>query len=994
MRRAVRAALVGLLLVGLFTLGALFAPVVAQSPTPPAATAAPTPTLTDAELLGVPQVDGFFAFVQRRGVWVGALVLGVVVAGWLLRRYGLRWLDKRDQQGEQQAQVREAQRGTEQQEQAGLAAYLTWLQEECGALPQKPLDEDDEQMLLEKVYVPLRVVEREQIARFVDFRVGRFAAAEEQQARKQALTGLDQSHGVFRLLSDRDCLPPIVARPSRADSQDEEPLLTTRLLLVGDAGSGKTTTLHFGALMLARDCLEARSVNARTELDLHTQERLLPVYIKLTLLTRYLREKYRADRSRLIGCSPELIYEWLDQHTTSQHDKIPAGLITQHVKGGKCLILFDGLDETGDTAQRDFAKELIANLVQACPNNRYIVASRPCAGVALGLVGFVERHLSPLNEDEMRRLLDQWFREVGSSTRRRARRNINQEFDELWGRLQESARLFDMATNPLLLTSMAILVHGGDSLPTERAKIYNRLVSLTIVRWRDAELRRGLPPDDESSAAHIYPEESDDDVRLRLQVLAAEMLKREQREFVLAEIQEHLEPIYSANRAWGSERCRNYIRTLMESLALHSGLMQERDERYSFIHFTLQEYLAARYYDEEDDIAGLLQWRAEPRWKETILLAVGHWATSGHRKRAEQALTKLLDSGESHSLLLAAEALDEANAGQKVELGAPLTRCTTALRACAFDPTSHHDAVLRNRAATLLDRLGADDDRPGLDLTRADYWAERIDAGVFSMGDDNGASDERPQFDCTIRQPYALARFPVTNRQYLLFVEGLAGRGSDEACAAAQQVLEKHPQRSAEDFHPRYWSGARYRAGEGNHPVVGVDWHAASAFAAWVDIWLHAAQFVKPQERILLPSEAEWERAAAYPLVLPGGDTRAGRREYPWGAWSEVVRANSDESGISDTSVVGIFPHGAADCGAEELAGNVWEWTRSAYRPYPYDASVECAMGEGDSEKWLTVRGGGWGTHPFHLRASNRNYNPPDDHYDELGFRLVRHSQV
>ena len=64
----------------------------------------------------------------------------------------------------------------------------------------------------------------------------------------------------------------------------EEPDTTiTRLLLVGDAGSGKTTTLHYGALMLAEDYKQGNSVLSRAELDLHCQDRPLPVYIRLTL---------------------------------------------------------------------------------------------------------------------------------------------------------------------------------------------------------------------------------------------------------------------------------------------------------------------------------------------------------------------------------------------------------------------------------------------------------------------------------------------------------------------------------------------------------------------------------------------------------------------------------------------------------------------------------------------------------------------------------------
>src|SRR5206468_12243875 len=112
-----------------------------------------------------------------------------------------------------------------------------------------------------------------------------------------------------------------------------------------------------------------------------------------------------------------------------------------------------------------------------------------------------------------------------------------------------------------------------------------------------------------------------------------------------------------------------------------------------------------------------------------------------------------------------------------------------------------------------------------------------------------------PQFDYTIHRPYALARFPVTNRQYLLFLEALAGRGTPEAVAAAQQLLPlmAQHQQTHEQFHPRYWPGARYRAGEGNHPIVGVTWYAATTFAWWANAWLHSLNALAPGEELRLP---------------------------------------------------------------------------------------------------------------------------------------------
>jgi formylglycine-generating enzyme required for sulfatase activity len=87
---------------------------------------------------------------------------------------------------------------------------------------------------------------------------------------------------------------------------------------------------------------------------------------------------------------------------------------------------------------------------------------------------------------------------------------------------------------------------------------------------------------------------------------------------------------------------------------------------------------------------------------------------------------------------------------------------------------------------------------------------------------------------------------------------------------------------------------------------------------------------------------------------------------------------------------VGCFPAGATPEDGYDLAGNVWEWTRSEYRDYPYDPADGREDMNNPAGKTLVLRGGGWLNRSFSLRASVRYFNAPDDHGDDVGCRVAR----
>jgi iron(II)-dependent oxidoreductase len=130
-----------------------------------------------------------------------------------------------------------------------------------------------------------------------------------------------------------------------------------------------------------------------------------------------------------------------------------------------------------------------------------------------------------------------------------------------------------------------------------------------------------------------------------------------------------------------------------------------------------------------------------------------------------------------------------------------------------------------------------------------------------------------------------------------------------------------------------------------------------------------------------LPSEVEWEKAAAWDAA------RGQARRYPWGEQFASERCDTRESTLGATTAAGTYPNGASPCGAQDMAGNVREWTRSRYAPYPHDASDGREQMEASGDR--VQRGGSWFGFASDARCAFREWHAPDEVSAVVGFRLL-----
>ena len=248
-----------------------------------------------------------------------------------------------------------------------------------------------------------------------------------------------------------------------------------------------------------------------------------------------------------------------------------------------------------------------------------------------------------------------------------------------------------------------------------------------------------------------------------------------------------------------------------------------------------------------------------------------------------------------------------------------------------------------------------------------------IPGGRYLLGADRGPGfvfdNEKWAHSVEVR-PFRIARCAVSNAQYAGFVDDDGYLRPEFWSEAGWRWLRQSRAQA-----PRYWRKQdglwQQRCFDAwvplplREPVIHVNWHEAQAYCRYAGR--------------RLPSEAEWEMAAA-------GSGRGAKRRYPWGdATPDARRANLEGSAPAP---VDALPAGASAHGCRQLIGNVWEWTDTNFGPYP---GFEPDPYKEYSQPWFgthkVLRGGSFATPARLIRNTWRNFYTPERYDIFAGFR-------
>ena len=783
---------------------------------------------------------------------------------------------------------------------------------------------------------------------FISLKIDRYRGEPEEQGREL------REH---RELKEREQLTALEAL-----SADNAP----RAALLGQPGAGKSSILRYLTYSLAQAYPKPKTL--QTNLPEWKAEALLPVSLSLAKLADALPERVeRGLDGRVKAFIQAEVEAHEDLHGFGEH-------FWREVKERGAIFLFDGLDEVAPL-KRAVVKQAIVDFLATRSNCRAIVT---CRTYSYGdpdwrLEGWPAYTLEPLSTEQQKEFIGKWY-----DTLIRSEPQAKSLYDEKTQRLEQAIlsgdarQLHQIAGNPLLLTLIVIVHTHRDELPRSRVRIYDEGVELLLIRWQTRRQKGAQLLSVLEAMTKAAPDEKKSSLENLLMRGLYEVAfhARDGRGLWQGETtlidKSALEVALLPKLGEAATKVFVEYCETANGLLLAQGLRRLPDRPadepqvmcFSFPHPSFEEYLAARYIatlpQPHLSLAGK---NAESdRW-----FYVGLFLSEYNCivQKESQKMLSLVDE-------LLSERVAKRGASDGYWRNVWLAGVIWPIFRREF-PDQTETAVARDletRARVQLATLYAEghlSPRERADAGRAlavlgdprDFdELVTIPAGSFWMGSEKH-TDECPLHQVFLYE-YKIGKYPVTVGQWKRFVEA-----------------------------KKYECNPNSLRGYDNHPVTDISWQETHAYCDWITgVWRSIGR-IGHREVVRLPTEAEWEKAAC------GGD----KREWPWGNKFDSNKANTHESGIWRTCAVGSLLESETPYGILDMAGNVWEWTLSEYRGYPY-ISTDGREDIRDTRSLRVMRGGACIGNADLARCASRERGLPDSRGGYIGFRIVVSSSI
>lgn len=398
----------------------------------------------------------------------------------------------------------------------------------------------------------------------------------------------------------------------------EQALATLRQAVVlGGPGAGKTTLVRF----LARTCALDKQ-----QQQLGWDEQLTPIVISL------------AEFAAVSTDQPELsIRRFLEERLERNDGPALRAAVGQELGAGRALVLLDGIDEVPSDYPRLRLVRAMDRFLLDHASCRTLVTSRPHGYIRLA--GPIPHfYLLNFTKQQVRTFVHKWHRAFERRLHPEApdQERARSEAQALLDELRQLEKVAELATNPLMLVIVTLIRYEYARLPQERVQLYYRAVTTLLDSWNHGRSLTGSNVGGSTLPVNRL-------LRVWGKVAAWVRMYKPTGVIHRAELKRKLVQILQDQDL--DEDPEATAESYLRAAAEHAGLLEERGPKaLAFWHSTFEEFLAAIELTTPSSkaIRRLLPLRDDPRWREVILLAVGHIGIVGHDQETATELVQAI----------------------------------------------------------------------------------------------------------------------------------------------------------------------------------------------------------------------------------------------------------------------------------------------------------------------------------------------------------------